>query len=304
MDKKYKLTKIKLDEVSLVGSGDDPRASVVLSKSDSSQDGSDTIPRNQLGGNGMGGKKEAPAIIDKSTLSDDVREYIDALEEVILAKDDDDSSDDDDEYGEDEYEDGEEDEDDDDGEDDQDDEPKTKARSGKVGKSDKGRQANDNDERQPVTKADMRRLLSKADPEVRGLISKMQEQVNRAEAIAKHERDERERKEWIAKASTLVHVNDNPEHLGGLLKALHDKAPDEAVAVEKLLRAANNQVAKSGMWEEIGRTGDSFSGSALDMKTAELIKADPNLTKEQAESRALELDPSLYDEYLTERGMR
>jgi hypothetical protein len=303
MGSKYRLTKIKLDEVSLVGSGDDARANVILSKSDSTQDGSDSIPANQLGGNGMGGKKATPAIIDKSALPDDVREYIDALEEVVLAKDDEQPPNDaDDELGDEEDYDDEDEVEDDDGdeEDEADEQPKTKAKVGKVGKSDDG----DQEGRQPVSKRDVRRVLAKADPEVRALITKMQTDIDEANAIAKHERDERERREWIAKAATLGHINDNPDHLGGLMKALHDKAPDEAEAVEKLLRSANSQVAKSSMWDEIGRSGGDFSGSALEMKAAEIMKSDPKLSKEQAETRALEADPSLYDEYLSERGAR
>lgn len=142
-------------------------------------------------------------------------------------------------------------------------------------------------------------ILAKADPEVRGLITKMQGDIAKAEAIAKHERDVRETQEWIAKAATLTHVNDNPQQLGGLLKALHDKAPDEAEAVEKLLRAANNQVAKTGLWDEIGRTGGEFTGSTTEGKVAELRKSDPNLTREQAEARVFTENPDLYDEYLT-----
>jgi hypothetical protein len=296
MDKKYRLTKIKLDEVSLVGRGDDPKANVILSKSDSDPDESDSIPANQLGGNGMG-RKETPAIIDKSALPDDVREYIDALEEVILAKDDNDEPDD--------TEDGIENEDytyeDDDyptDEGDSEDKPEEPEDRG-VGKN---RPASGKTREGREVSKD--RVLSKSDPEVRELIAKMDERIAKAEAIAKFERDEREKREWIAKAQTLPHINDKPEELGGLLKSLSDKAPVEAAAVEKLLRAANNQVAKSGMWDEIGRSGDSHSGSSLDMKAAELRKTEPNLTREQAEARALEMDPSLYDEYLTERGMR
>ena len=298
-DKKYRLTKIKLDEVSLVGSGDDARANVVLSKSDSVEGESDSIPANQLGGNGMGRKQGTPAIIDKSALPDDVQEYINSLEEVILAKDDDDGTDDDtsddgDLEVDDEFEDDEADDDsNDEDEDDQEVESKDQKSGVKVGKnSPKAGQAQGEG---------MRKVLAKADPEVRELIAKMDQRIQRAEAIAKHERDERENREWIAKAATLTHINDKPEELGGLLKSLHDKAPNEADAVEKLLRAANAQVAKTGLWDEIGRTGGSFTGSALEGQVAELRKADPNLTREQAEARAFENDPSLYDEYLAGR---
>jgi hypothetical protein len=293
MDKKYRLTKIKLDEVSLVGSGDDARANVVLSKSDSVPDESDSIPANQLGGNGMGRKQGTPAIIDKSALPDDVQEYINALEDVVLAKDDDDTTDDFEDEAEDEFEDEDDDGDAED-EDDSEDESPAPRRGVKVGKgSRKGGQA-------PMSKS-MRQVLAKADPEVRDLIAKMQTDVDEANRIAKHERDERERKEWITKAQTLTHINDNPDNLGGLLKALHDKAPQEAVAVEKLLKAANAQVAKSGLFDEIGRSAGDYTGSGLDMRVAELRKADPKMTREQAETKALEMDPSLYDDYLAGR---
>lgn len=247
----------------------------------------------------MGRSKEAPTFIDKSALPDDVREYIETLEEVILAKDDDDNTDDADDAED--LDDEGEDEDDgtDEDEEDHEDAPKGR-RDVKVGKgSAPVRKASpDNSQGGKVSKQ-FTAILAKADPEVRGLITKMQGDIAKAEAIAKHERDVRETQEWIAKAATLTHVNDNPQQLGGLLKALHDKAPDEAEAVEKLLRAANNQVAKTGLWDEIGRTGGEFTGSTTEGKVAELRKSDPNLTREQAEARVFTENPDLYDEYLT-----
>lgn len=89
-EKKFRLSDMELDEVSLVISGDDPSAKVVLAKAE--QESGQT---QNHGGN--------PLTINKADLSPEVREYIDELEgsltEAIdliaadLSKDDDDIAD-------------------------------------------------------------------------------------------------------------------------------------------------------------------------------------------------------------------
>jgi hypothetical protein len=160
---------------------------------------------------------------------------------------------------------------------------------------------------------DLDSVLAKADPVVANLIKSLngrledaEDRAERAEEIAKQERDNRENQAWISKAEKDFRaLGATPTELGGLMKSLSEKAPAEAKAIEKLLRAANNQIAKSALFGEIGATGaNTPTGAAVDGMVAELRKADPKLSYEQAMSRVYEQNPDLYMEELTERGQR
>lgn len=152
-------------------------------------------------------------------------------------------------------------------------------------------------------------VLSKADPEVRALILKMQAdqdasnaRLEEAEAIAKSERSQRVEREWIAKASTLDSLPTNANELGALLHRLHDVAPKETAAVEKLLKATNAIVGKSTLYNEIGKAGITTTASTtVEGKAAELRKSDPTMTVEQSIAKAYRANPDLYDEDLNER---
>jgi hypothetical protein len=149
-------------------------------------------------------------------------------------------------------------------------------------------------------------VLSKADPETRAYIEKMEadnraavEKANKriaeAEKIAKAERDLRIQREAVTKAQALPMIAEDPNELAELLIAL-DGTP-EGAKVEKMLKAANEAIAKGDLFSEMGRTGAGVtSGTAVEAAAAEIRKADPNLTPEQAIAKAYEANPDLYDE--------
>jgi hypothetical protein len=146
-------------------------------------------------------------------------------------------------------------------------------------------------------------LIEKADPEVRALIEKAQQRAEAAEAIAKAERDARIEREMLAKAQKLVHVNDNTDELAKTLKSLHEANPELAEGIEKMLTAANEQIAKSGIFSEIGLGGgDTTISKAIESRVQEIQKANPNLTREQAETQAYEENPEMYDEQVNGRA--
>lgn len=80
--KKFRLKKLKLDEVSLVPSGDDPMAEVVIAKSDNKTQ-SDVLNEHTLVENTTA--EEAPVAddISKDDLPGEVVEYIEALEDKV-----------------------------------------------------------------------------------------------------------------------------------------------------------------------------------------------------------------------------
>lgn len=280
--KKYRLSSMTYDEVSLVPAGDNPTAEVVLMKADPTHKYTDgdsavgTVTRNddQKESN-MAGEN---GVIKKSDLPDEVVEYINGLEAVVeeITKADatdipeGDGSDDDDAYG--------------------------------VGNPDHEVPDNPSGEGDGE-EDDVEKALSKADPAVKALIAKMQKttesRIAKAEKMAAEEREQRLTREFTDIAKTLPMINDNPDDLGGLLKELSKQAPTLAPKVQSLLKAANEQIRTANVFTEIGkRASTSDSSTALGAAAAEIRKAEPTLTAEQAEAKALELNPHLYEESL------
>jgi hypothetical protein len=301
---RFRLSKLQLDEVSVVPSGDDRRARILLSKAapaEGSNKGgnSTTLPITRPGGKPVA--KESKGVISKDGMTDEQLAYLDELESLVLKgsdEDDDTTEDEDDDDTDDDTDDGEDDGDDDTDDDDTDDEeedepvtpPVSKGRK-KIGK------AAPSDDGVPFD-------LSKADPAVREYIEKAQkretemvERIQKAEDIAKAERTQRETREWVAKAEKLPAIGASSTELGGLLMSLHQKAPQEAAAVEKILKAANAQLQSSGLFAEVGKSGGGVGGSGdpVEGRAKEIRKSDPTLTPEQAYVRALSENPDLYD---------
>lgn len=278
---KKRLRKLGFDEVSLVPSGDDPMAEVVLSKADpdhKTNDGSSS-PSTVNPSTTKGVPAVADGEISKDDLPDEVRQYIDTLEDMLgEAIEDgfqpegveaDDIIDVDDA-------------DDDDIDDDVDTIPVVTADL-------------DTDEDVEDDVNDPELALAKADPHIRALIAKAEQRAEQAEAIAKYERDQRLTREFVAKAAALPMISTNKDDLGGLLKALTEKAPEEAARVEELLRSANDALSKSDIFSEFGKAGEMPLGGEVEARVEALVKADPNMTREQALVRVYESDPKLYE---------
>lgn len=134
------------------------------------------------------------------------------------------------------------------------------------------------------------------------LIKKANDRAEEAERIAKSERDHRLNQEFIAKARSFSNLPLSADEFGPVLKRLHDAMSEEDVAViEKALSTANESVAS--YFDEIGKRGDNvLIDDRVDVIAKSMTEADPGLTMEQARSRALEQNPSLYDEILNDQG--
>lgn len=274
---KVRLSDVDLTMVSLVPAGDDPLAKTVLSKAardKTVQDGGEsTTLTHQHTKEHSPMAKNDDKTISKDDLPDEVVAYIDALEDTVTEQD----------------------------------EAITKANTerdeavAKAAAAEAAVTVVDSSDRDAVIKA----AIEKADPATAAVIKQMQddrkadlERIEKAEATAKAERDERERRDYVSKARTeMAFINESPETLGEVLKGLHDVAPDHADKVEQLLKAANAQLEAAGIFEEIGSAGvgsDTADG-ALSKAVAEIRKAQPSLTPEQAADLAMQNDPSLYN---------
>lgn len=262
---KYRLSDLDLSMVSLVPAGDDPLAKTVLFKAapdhkteDEGHDGSTLSHNTSKERSHMADEQDT---ISKDDLPEEVVEYIEALEKALddqIAKDEDS----DDEDGDDLDAELDLDEDEDDESDD-----------------------------------DVEKVLAKADPRLAAIVKSATDRAERAEAIAKAERDERVRRDFVEKAKTLPNIG-SPEEVGAILKSIHDLDPKLSAKVEKTYAALNGQLDSAAIFKELGAPGARSSVSeSVDAAAEAVRKADPSLTWEQAVAKAYEDNPSLYDEH-------
>ncbi len=264
--KKTRLTDIDLSMVSLVRAGDDPLAKAVLFKSEPDKNnGGDTDPPTLSNQNDKERKPVAETEITKADLPDEVVAYIDALEDEVNEQ-----------------------------------EETIKSLRIVIESDDDGHDDPELDDDDLVKSA-----IEKADPATAELLRKMQadnaaaqERIEKAEKIANDERNERLRRDYVAKAAELPMVNDNADELGNLLKELNDLSPEHAAKVETLLKAANEQIAKGNLFTEIGSVGIGSTSASAEAAAEAIKKSNPDLTQAQALAQAYATNPALYDESL------
>lgn len=146
---------------------------------------------------------------------------------------------------------------------------------------------------------DQRDSIAKAER----LVKQANERAEEAERIAKAERDHRLNQEYIAKARSFANLPVSPEEFGPVLKRLHESMDEaDVAAIEKALSTANETTAN--FFGEVGKRGDNFLATdRLDGIAKSLIEKNDGMTMEQARAKALEADPSLYDEYINDRSL-
>lgn len=163
----------------------------------------------------------------------------------------------------------------------------------------------------PAKKADGSYDFSGIPEEVRPMVEALwkqnEEAVKKAEElekVLKAEREERLRKEYIAKAAGFKHLPVKPEEFGLVLKGLAEKAPEEYSKVEGLLKVVDEALGQGKLFSELGRSGEGAGGSAwakIEKAASEIVQKDGKLTREQAVAKVLDEHPELYEEYLRER---
>jgi hypothetical protein len=183
---------------------------------------------------------------------------------------------------------------------------KLKARPTKDGDDDD----ESHDEGGDVSKAELppelRKRLEKIESDAETRIAKAEKRAEGAEAIAKGELDRRVEAEYIAKAQTLEHLPVQAQSFGPLLKrASESLSAEDMGALQAVLKAADEQIAKGDLFREVGA---GVGGQALpDGADAEILakaealrKADPKMTQAEAEVAAIQGDPALQARYLAE----
>lgn len=146
----------------------------------------------------------------------------------------------------------------------------------------------------------------------RAMIQKQDEQATELaaakEAVAKAD-DTLLSRQMIEKASRLNHVA-APDDLAPILKEASLKLDSESF--EKLttvLEAAQERISKGGLFTEMGSrsfgpdTSKTDADSQLIAKAQELVEKGGDITFEAAYSKAMEQNPDLYNQYMSEHGM-
>lgn len=144
-------------------------------------------------------------------------------------------------------------------------------------------------------------LLEKADPAVRALIEKQTKDLAEVQEIAKTERNLRLDREFVSKAATLPMLGDDKAALAGLLRRASEAlSAEDNTVLDTVLKAANTQIAQGNLFANFGKGGgETTISKSVKAMAVEIRKADPNLTIEQAEAKVYEENPDLFTQAMT-----
>ena len=110
---------------------------------------------------------------------------------------------------------------------------------------------------------------------------------------------------YVEKAKLLKNLTQKPDDFGPILMrvSLNKVTPEDVVAMETVLTAANQAVTKLHVSSGTDLPGDNLDSAIakLEKHAAVLIEADAGLTEAAAFAKATENHPALYEQYLSER---
>lgn len=147
-------------------------------------------------------------------------------------------------------------------------------------------------------------ILKSADPAVAELVKGLQADVFAAKEIAKAARNAQLTQEFNEQASTLGNLEQGEGELGALLKNLNESLEEEDFSnISKVLSDANDQIEKSGLFDEVG-TSNAVSASGAEAELEAIAKSNTSgdMSYEQAYANALDENPKIYAQYLKEVG--
>lgn len=264
MPQRYRLTDLDLDFVSLVASGDDPMAQVVIAKtapatnkSTEKDDSSSTLPITDLP------EEINMGDIKKDDLDPEVLAYVEGLETEVT----------------------------------------TLAAQVEKAEADLTEKDALLAKSAPIdTDAAEKAMLEKADPALRSLILKQQAEVKEAKEIAKAERDQRLDREFVSKAEALPMLTEDKATLAGVLRRASEAlSPEDSVVLDTVLKSANEAISKGNLFASFGAGGSVTTVSkSVDAAAGEIRKAHPDWTTEQCEAEAYRTNPALLAQAMTE----
>lgn len=128
-----------------------------------------------------------------------------------------------------------------------------------------------------------------------------------AAALERMERLEKsmEMKEYTEIAKRYAALGEDEEELAHILYDMHKSDPDNYAAYIKILDKSLSMVEKSGLFSEIGKSAGGYSSAGgtvekVNQIAGEIMKSDPNITREQAIAKAWTDHPELVADYDSE----
>jgi hypothetical protein len=162
----------------------------------------------------------------------------------------------------------------------------------------------DASKKEAIDKADLPQPVRDALAKAEADRAEDRKRVEKAENLAKEERDARLTKEFVAKAEGFKGLPTKAEEFGPVLKAANEKlTKDESAALETVLKAANEAIEKGELFKEQGVNGAAAKSGALEeatRKAEELRKSDSKLSETEALDQVLKSDRALQERYLAE----
>ena len=131
--------------------------------------------------------------------------------------------------------------------------------------------------------------LEKAQDEARVELEKAAKRAEDAEKVAQHERDLRERREYLERAQGYAALPAKADELAEYLRWAHGADPDKAEYIEDLLKAADGAMVASGVFNEIGTSAtddESPFMTKVNQRAVEIRKSDADLSEAEAFTKA------------------
>ena len=158
---------------------------------------------------------------------------------------------------------------------------------------------------EPILKADGSPNLPAIPADIRPVVEALWKSNVETKKELAVERDLRIEKEMISKAETDYANIGNAQSLGVLLKDMHGASPKLAKRFESILKAANEQLAQSKIFDALGSGRTPDDGSAeqkLDgMAKSYMAKADVTYPEAYSKVMATPEGQELYNSYNTEK---
>lgn len=160
----------------------------------------------------------------------------------------------------------------------------------------------------PPTEED---VLKSLDPAVRKVFDDLKARADAAENVAKKALDDEKTKSFIAKAAGYTHLGITSEEFGPILKSIAEKVPEASEKIEAVLKAADEAVAKGGLFSEAGSSrqgvgkGSQVSWSKIQEAAKGFVaKSGKNMSEAEGVTKFLETPDgeALYAEYVKEKG--
>lgn len=139
---------------------------------------------------------------------------------------------------------------------------------------------------------------------VRKIVEESNKRAEEAEKLAKRLNDEKDLEKYVQVAKSFNAVVTEPTKVGAVLKNIADNNKDDFGVIESVLKASNEALERNNiLMKELGTDHTENDGNVwqkIENEAKDIMKSDTKISKEQAISKVLRDNPSLYKDYQKE----